>query len=159
LPVVLDVFDHVGGPKLKPGDHTGLEAFRGPFRRELARRLHATLKAPDGAGQTTPATTAGKRLEQARSELVEACEGFTRRESSAAALTQDERIEILRGMVRARAVDNRLKQFCMGGEVRWGDKAFQGKGFRSLGQEAIYAAGIRLKRGPKYREDEQWRGD
>src|SRR5204863_3303988 len=38
--------------------------------------------------------------------------------------------------------------------------AFQGKGFRSLGQEAIYAAGIRLRRGPSYRAgDGSWRGD
>ena len=29
--------------------------------------------------------------------------------------------------------------------------AFQGKGFRSLGQEAIYAAAIRLKRGAAYK--------
>ena len=40
-------------------------------------------------------------------------------------------------MCLTRAVDNRLKQFFAGGEVRWGMKAFQGKGFRSLGQEAI----------------------
>jgi 2-oxoisovalerate dehydrogenase E1 component len=48
----------------------------------------------------------------------------------------------------------------MGGEVRWGDMAFQGKGFRSLGQEAIYAGGIRLRRGAKYRRpDGAWAGD
>ena len=87
-------------------------------------------------------------MEQARAELTDACDGFLRREAIAASLTKDERLEILRGMVLTRAVDNRLKQFFMGGEVRWGDKAFQGKGFRSLGQEAIYAAAIRLKRGP-----------
>jgi 2-oxoisovalerate dehydrogenase E1 component len=160
LQLALDVFDQVGGSKLKPRDHAGLEGLRGPFRRELARRLYGTLKAPDGTDQTTPGTTAVKRMEQARAELVEACDGFLRRESIAASLTKDERIEILRGMVLTRAVDNRLKQFFMGGEVRWGDKAFQGKGFRSLGQEAIYAAGIRLKRGPKYRgEDGKWQGD
>ena len=47
---------------------------------------------------------------------------------------------MLAGMVLTRAVDNRLKQFFTGGEVRWGGKSFQGKGFRSLGQEAIYGA-------------------
>ena len=63
-------------------------------------------------------------------------------------------------MVLTRAVDNRLKQFFMGGEIRWGDRAFQGKGFRSLGQEAIYAAAIRLKRGPAHRRDDgTWEGD
>ena len=55
-------------------------------------------------------------------------------------------------MVLTRATDNRLKQFFTGGEVRYGDAPFQGKGFRSLGQEAIYAAAIRLRRGDAYRD-------
>ena len=58
-----------------------------------------------------------------------------------------------------RATDNRLKAFFSGGEVRYGEGAFQGKGFRSLGQEAIYAAGIRLRRGDKYRTGTDWHGD
>ena len=158
--IALDVFDAVGGHKLKARDHAGLESLRGPFRRELARRLYDTLKAPEGTDHTTPGTTAARRMEQARSELVDACDGFLRRESIAASLTRDERVEMLRGMALTRAVDNRLKQFFMSGEIRWGGAAFQGKGFRSLGQEAIYAAGIRLKRGPKYRgEGGEWLGD
>ena len=79
--------------------------------------------------------------------MLDACDGWLQREAIAASLTSDERKEILRGMCLTRAVDNRLKQLFAGGEVRWGLKAFQGKGFRSLGQEAIFAAGIRLKRG------------
>ena len=59
-------------------------------------------------------------------------------------LTGDERREMLRGMVLTRALDNRLKQFFSGSEVRYGSTPFQGKGFRSLGQEAIYGAAIRL---------------
>jgi 2-oxoisovalerate dehydrogenase E1 component len=158
--LVLDVFDAVGGHKLKPRDHVALEGLRTPFRRELARRLYEALKAPDGTDHTTPGTTAIKRMEQARAELTDACDGFLRRAAIAASLTKDERVEILRGMVLTRAVDSRLKQFFMGGEVRWGDKAFQGKGFRSLGQEAIYAAAIRLKRGPSHRRDDgTWEGD
>jgi 2-oxoisovalerate dehydrogenase E1 component len=63
-------------------------------------------------------------------------------------------------MALTRAVDSRLKQFFTGGEVRWRDKAFQGKGFRSLGQEAIYAGAIRLRRGPDFRRpDGSWGGD
>ena len=54
-------------------------------------------------------------------------------------------------MLLTRATDNRLKTFFTGGEVRFGDAPFQGKGFRSLGQEAIYAAAIRLRRGEQYR--------
>jgi 2-oxoisovalerate dehydrogenase E1 component len=77
-----------------------------------------------------------------------------------ASLTVDERREILRGMMLTRATDNRLKLFFTGGEVRYGDGAFQGKGFRSLGQEAIYAAGIRLRRGEAFRgEAGVWTGD
>ncbi|HUP61050.1 MAG TPA: thiamine pyrophosphate-dependent enzyme [Thermoanaerobaculia bacterium] len=73
---------------------------------------------------------------------------MTELEAIAASLTREEKIEILRGMLLTRATDNRLKQFFTGGEVRWRNTSFQGKGFRSLGQEAIYAACIRLRRGP-----------
>src|SRR6266571_6780970 len=63
-------------------------------------------------------------------------------------------------MLLTRATDNRLKTLFTGGEVRYGTTAFQGKGFRSLGQEAIYAAGIRLRRGAAYRHPGHgWTGD
>ena len=96
--------------------------------------------------ETTPGVAASKRVEQAIDEVIDACEGFLRREAIAASLTRDEKREILRGMLLTRATDNRLKQFFTGGDVRWGNASFQGKGFRSLGQEAIYAAVIRLRR-------------
>ena len=142
--LALDVFEAIGGHKIKARDHAAIDGLRTPFRRELARRLYDALKAPEGTDSTTPGTSAVKRMEQARAELTDAFDGFLRREAIAASLTKTERIEILKGMALTRAVDNRLKQFFMGGEVRWGDMAFQGKGFRSLGQVAIYAAGIRL---------------
>ena len=115
-------------------DATTIESLRAPFRRELAKRLYQLLTAPEGIDETTPGTSAVKRLEQARAEIVDACDSFLAREAIRASLTADERREILRGMVLTRAVDNRLKQFFMGGDVRWGERAFQGKGFRSLGQ-------------------------
>ena len=63
-------------------------------------------------------------------------------------------------MVLTRATDNRLKTFFMTGEIKYGGAGFQGKGFRSLGQEAIYAAAIRLRRGAAYRAaDGRWNGD
>ena len=63
-------------------------------------------------------------------------------------------------MILTRAVDNRLKAFFNGSEVRHDGVPFQGKGFRSLGQEAIYAAAIRLKRGAAFRgADGSWQGD
>ncbi len=158
--LALEVFDAAGGAKLKPRDRTGLEALRPVFRRELASRLYHVVTGVEGLDETTPGTSAIRRLEQARAQMLDACDGWLQREVIAASLTDDERTEILRGMCLTRAVDNRLKQFFIGGEVRWGMKAFQGKGFRSLGQEAIFAAGIRLKRGARYRAaDGSWTGD
>ena len=131
---------------------------RSAFRRELDRRVTAISVA--GLPDTTPGVTAAARIDAAKQELADACDAFLEREDIAASLTADERREILRGMILTRAVDNRLKQFFTSGEVRYGDAAFQGKGFRSLGQEAIYAAGIWLRRGPRYRDAQRgWQGD
>jgi 2-oxoisovalerate dehydrogenase E1 component len=160
LPLALEAFAAVRKGPPGEADSKQVEALRAPFRRELAKRLYDLLTAPDGIDETTPGVTAVKRLEQARAEIVESCDGFLAREAIRVSLTADERREILRGMVLTRAVDNRLKQFFMGGDVRWGEKAFQGKGFRSLGQEAIYAGGIRLRRGPAFQNpDGTWNGD
>ncbi|HEY0590917.1 MAG TPA: thiamine pyrophosphate-dependent enzyme, partial [Thermoanaerobaculia bacterium] len=116
--------------------------------------------APVAVPETTPRVDAARRLREAREEVLDACDGFLRREALAASLTPYERREILRGMILTRATDNRLKAFFTGGEVRWGTASFQGKGFRSLGQEAIYACAIRLRRGEDYRgRDGSWMGD
>jgi 2-oxoisovalerate dehydrogenase E1 component len=115
----------------------------GDFEPALRDALMTGVAIPE----TTPGVSASERLQQAVSEVVDACRGFFRREEIAESLTADEKTEILRGMILTRAIDNRLKQFFTGGEVRWGNTTFQGKGFRSLGQEAIYAACIRLRRG------------
>jgi len=116
--------------------------------------------APFGLAETTPGVEAAQRLARAVSDLLEACDGFLRREAIAASLTAAERRDVLRGMVLTRAVDNRLKALFTGTEVQYRGVGFQGKGFRSLGQEAIYAAPLRLRRGPAYRgSDETWKGD
>jgi len=127
------------------------------LRAELARRFAAGP--PVTLGETTPRVTAEARRAQALAALTDACEGFLRREAIRASLSADERREILRGMLLTRATDNRLKVFFGSGEVKYGAGAFQGKGFRSLGQEAIYAAGIRLRRGAEYRTADGWQGD
>src|SRR5262249_39873794 len=125
---------------------------------ELSRLLAGAP--PENLPETTPGVSVDERLVFAKKELAEACDGFLRREAIAASLTRDERVELLKGMMLTRATDNRLKAFFSGGEVRYGGAAFQGKGFRSLGQEAIYGAPLRLKRGPGYRaSDGSWRGD
>ena len=129
-------------------------------RAQMPQALRRALAVPPAdLPDTTPAVGAAARWASAVDDLVDACDGFLRRAAIEASLTPDERLEMLRGMALTRATDNRLKAFFTGGEVRYGEAAFQGKGFRSLGQEAIYAAGIRLRRGAAYKSDEGWRGD
>jgi 2-oxoisovalerate dehydrogenase E1 component len=144
----------IGSREFDDRDALAVEALREPFRRLLVQTLSDFL-APDAAAsaklgevpETTPGVTVGERLRQAVVDVLESCDGFIRREAIAASLTREEKMEMLRGMILTRATDNRLKQFFTGGDVRYGNTSFQGKGFRSLGQEAIYAAVIRLRRG------------
>ena len=140
-----------------PLDSAAIDALRLPFAHELRRRLDIRDLSP--ADETTPGVAPQRRYASAVDEIVEACDGCLRRAVLVQSLTADERREILRGMVLTRATDNRLKTFFTSAEIRYGDTTFQGKGFRSLGQEAIYAAGIRLRRGASYRAEDGWRGD
>jgi 2-oxoisovalerate dehydrogenase E1 component len=156
-----------GGRAIDERDAAAIEALREPLRRILLQTLSDFLSPDASAAQklhgsvpeTTPGISVSERLHLAVAEVVEACDGFLRREAIAASLTADEKLEILRGMILTRATDNRLKQFFTGGEVRYGTTQFQGKGFRSLGQEAIYAAAIRLRRGEEFASDDGWTGD
>jgi len=138
-------------------DEPAIDALRAPFARELRSRLQPMF--PDHAGETTPGVTPRERFTIAIDQVIDDCDGFLRRAAIRASLTPDERLEILRGMILTRATDNRLKALFTSGEVRYGDAPFQGKGFRSLGQEAIYAAPIRLRRGSGYASADGWRGD
>ena len=156
LPMVVEAFASAGGPKAR--DEATIEQLRKRLRTELEPRIEG-LSHGDAAAETTPGVTVAERLAAAAEELLEACDGVLRRAAIRVSLSQAERREMLRGMILTRATDNRLKSLFTGGEVRYGDAAFQGKGFRSLGQEAIYAAAIRLRRGGKYESDAGWRGD
>ncbi len=114
----------------------------------------------DDLPETTPGVAAKSRWNDSVRELLDAIDGFFAREAIAASLTRAEKLEIMRGMVLMRALDNRLKLLYLQGDVKYGSTGVQGKGFRSLGQEAIYAAGVRLRRGSAYRDDDgAWRGD
>jgi 2-oxoisovalerate dehydrogenase E1 component len=156
-----------GGQSIDERDAFAIDALRDPLRRILVQTLtdflspdvSAAQKLQGSVPETTPGVTVSERLHLAVDEVVESCDGFVRREAITASLTADEKREILRGMILTRATDNRLKQFFTGGEVRYGAASFQGKGFRSLGQEAIYAAAIRLRRGDDFASDDGWRGD
>src|SRR3954449_2435496 len=156
-----------GGASIDDREAAAIAALRDPLRRILVQTLtdflspdvSAAQKLQGSVPETTPGVTVSERLHLAVNEVVDSCDDFLRREAIAASLTPDEKREILRGMILTRATDNRLKQFFTGGEVRYGNASFQGKGFRSLGQEAIYAAAIRLRRGDDFASDDGWRGD
>ena len=143
----------ISGEALDERSAAAVDALRAPLRRLLPQTLSDAL-APDATAaqklrgevpETTPGVGVGERLQQAIADVVDAADGFLRREAICASLTDDEKRAMLRGMLLTRATDNRLKQFFTGGEVRYGSASFQGKGFRSLGQEAIGAAVLRLK--------------
>ena len=152
LSVVLSAFDTLKS-------HEDLDRVRSHMRAALPGLVQKQI-ANEAAIETTPGTDGGTRMGQAATELVEAVDGYLTRTAIAQSFTNDERIGMLRGMILTRAVDSRLKQFFLGGEVKYGSGSFQGKGFRSLGQEAIYAAPLRFRRGPKYRSaDGRWTGD
>jgi 2-oxoisovalerate dehydrogenase E1 component len=153
---VISVFDRAAK---KPADSTrAIDALRAPIARAL--RSAVTWSSGGDEIEATPAVSVSTRRAQSVDALVTAVDDFLVRESIAAGFTDDERLEMLRGMILTRAVDTRLKVFFSGSEVRYGNTPFQGKGFRSLGQEAIYAAAIRLRRGAGWRgEDGAWQGD
>ena len=143
-----------------PGGDLGSADAIEQARRQFPDALRAAIVAPPAnLPETTPRVAADARWKGAQEDVLSACDGFLRRAAIAATITADERREILRGMTLTRATDNRLKAFFTSGDVRYGDVTFQGKGFRSLGQEAIYAAGIRLRRGAEYLDERGWRGD
>jgi 2-oxoisovalerate dehydrogenase E1 component len=157
LPIVQRILDRLSAPEASR-DSDRIDKFAAAFLKHLDDAMAefdvSSTPAP------TPGVTAATRLAQARQEFRDSCEGFLTRESIAASLTDGERREILRGMILTRAVDNRLKQFFTSSEVTFRGAPFQGKGFRSLGQEAIYAAAIRLRRGSNYRAASgAWQGD
>src|SRR5262245_19284014 len=96
-------------------DPSGHQAFRKELERQLRDIDVGELP------ETTPGVTAEERWSIATDELFDAIDGFVAREAIAASLTADEKLEIMRGMVLMRAVDNRLKQFYLQSEVKYGN--------------------------------------
>src|SRR5258705_597762 len=135
-----------------------MEVFGAEFDHNRQRHL-GTADVKD-LPEATPRVSAEQRWIGAVAELIEACDDFLAREVITSSITTEEKLEIMRGMVLMRALDNRLKQVYLQSEVKYGNAGIQGKGFRSLGQEAIYGAGIRLRRGAAYGDvDGGWHGD
>src|SRR5262245_9191623 len=112
-----------GSQEIDETDAWAIDALREPLRRVLLQTLSDFL-APDAAAaqkleggvpETTPGVSVNQRLNHAVMEVIDACDGFLRREAITVSLTDAEKIEMLRGMILTRAVDNRLKKFFTGG--------------------------------------------
>lgn len=128
--------------------------------RTLAERAFDVARTVvDEADETTPFVKARARIDVERARLVDACEGFFVREAIARSLTVDEKRWILRGLALTRATDNRMKQLFLSSELQYEGLGFQGKGFRSLGQEAVFAMATRLRRGAAYQTSAGYTGD
>jgi 2-oxoisovalerate dehydrogenase E1 component len=114
----------------------------------LARAVVEDLPLPDrDLPETQPFVDAGTRFAQEAALVSRDIDGFFAREAIAADITDDDKRWMLRGIILTRAVDNKMKQLFLSSEMTYGERGFQGKGFRSLGQEAIYAAALKLRRG------------
>src|SRR5437773_2650464 len=108
----------IGGEGIDERDAGSIDALRAPLRRLLPQTLSDFLTPDATAAQklrgevpeTTPGVGVGERLQEAIADVVDAADGFLRREAICASLTNDEKRDILRGMLLTRATDNRLKQ-------------------------------------------------
>jgi len=127
---------------------------------EAVRRMATHTSAKHREFEVFPQTRLTQISEYFAGRLCEDIRATFARVRLKSSLTSKEKLEALHGMLRTRHLDARLKKFFMGGEVKTPDGAtFQGKGFRSMGQEAIYAAALRLKRGAAFMRNEKYSGD
>ena len=106
-----------------------IEALRAAFVRGLQSRRDAGDVDASELGETTPGVAAkhaaaSRRTTSSSTPATASCAAKRSRRRS----PRDERREILRGMILTRAIDNRLKQFFTGGEVRYGDTRVPGQG-------------------------------
>lgn len=93
------------------------------------------------------------------SPLVKGLLESERKTPSEQTFSAEEQIKLMRGMLLTRALDNALKALFLSGEMRYKDKGFHGKGFRSLGQEAIYGATFLLNIGRAFQKNGEYKGD
>ena len=130
----------------------------------VARAVVEHLPQPDrDLPEAQPFVDVPTRYQQQSEALVEDIVGFFAREAIAASISDDEKRWLLQVITLTRAVDNKMKQLFLSSTMTYGDKGFQGKGFRSLGQEAIAGAALRLRRGEAFAgaagDPQGWRGD
>lgn len=132
---------------------------------QFATRLSSMLVETSGTTfedlasiETTPMVTIKQRIESENTRMIDSIHGFFTREKLRRSITPEEKRWMLRGMILTRTVDLALKKIFLSSDLKYNDIGFQGKGFRSLGQEAIYAAALRLKHG-EFLSKGKWKGD
>lgn len=106
-----------------------------------------------------PGVRHGEGADWTRQTLAEQVRGFFARHRIKASLRPEERLEVLRIMHLTRAVDDHLKRAFDRKDLKWGAFPSPQKGFRSLGQEAIAAAALRLRRPPAHAPGSDYNGD
>lgn len=131
---------------------------------ELERRLVEAIESPaerldDPAVEIFPGTPAGATVGATTRRLETSVRGFFRRRQIRASIRDDEKRTMLRTMLLTRRLDSVLKQAFDRREIRWRDYPSPQKGFRSLGQEAIVGAALRLRRPPEYPPGREYGGD
>jgi len=127
---------------------------------DAVQRLLVRLAPDEGHTEVYPTVSRNRLREYFSERLLQDLRAAFQRTVLRHSLTNAEKLEILAGMLRTRHLDARLKKLFTNGEVKLpGGLPFQGKGFRSMGQEAIYAAALRLRRGPKFQQEGHYTGD
>src|SRR5262245_4965070 len=104
-----EVFDHMSATSLARADD--IDALQ---RRLMPALREALTPAVSVDHESTPGVMADARITEGIEACLEACDGFFDREAIEDSLTDDERLEILRGMLLTRATDTRLKTFFSG---------------------------------------------
>lgn len=98
-------------------------------------------------------------IERARERKSFFMRSLHERDRIKASFTSEEKLHLYRGMLLTRALDNALKKMFLSGGILYQNRPFQGKGFRSLGQEAIFGAPLRLRHGQDLMKDDGYHGD
>ena len=133
----------------EPKGEAAFEALRLAFRRELARTARISRASPrDSAtprrGRAPPGASS-RRSSRCSTSATGFSGGWRSRPRSRARNASRSSADMIS---RAPPTTASRRSFSAA-KCGFGANAFQGKGFRSLGQEAIYGAAMRLRRGAK----------
>ncbi len=100
-----------------------------------------------------------KEVMYAAQKIIWQIDNLEHRQIIKDSFSKKEKITMYKGILLTRMLDLTLKKMFLSPEITYKNKHFAGKGFRSLGQEAIYAATLRLNIGKKYKNNNSYHGD